>query len=180
MSKNVGKKFEEQFKKSIPDYCFSHRLRDSAMSYNNSGVTKFTWNNECDFFVFDCKGKRLYAIELKSTKYNYMSFENQKDMKSSRLIKFHQIKSLYNMSRYEGVIPCFIFNFRDEKNDTEKTYFQRIDDFVTMVRKIGKLSFTKQDLIDFNAIEIEGRKLRVNYIWDIDKFFAYIRLNGGF
>ena len=36
MSKNSGKVFEDDFRKSVPDYCFLHRLKDTAQSYNKS------------------------------------------------------------------------------------------------------------------------------------------------
>ena len=50
---NSGKQFEKDFSQSIPSYCYVHRLRDSAQSYNQSKQTSFTWDNECDFFIWD-------------------------------------------------------------------------------------------------------------------------------
>ncbi len=51
-TKNPGKRFEQDFYNSIDrGRCFIHRLKDTAQSYNNSGGTKFTWNNPCDFFL---------------------------------------------------------------------------------------------------------------------------------
>ena len=32
---NFGKRFEDDFKSSLPDYCLIHRLRDSGQSFTN-------------------------------------------------------------------------------------------------------------------------------------------------
>lgn len=168
--KNPGKVFEEDFKNSVPSYCMVHRLKDSAESYNKSSGTKFTWNNPCDFFVFNSYSHILYAIECKSTKYKTFSFEREKDEKNKKMVKYHQIKSLTDLSKYDGILSGFIFNFRDEENDSQRTYFQRIDDFNEMCDEIQKNSFNEMDLLLNNAIKIDGRKKRVRYSWEIDRF----------
>lgn len=169
---NVGKKFEENFKKSIPSYCMLHRLKDSAMAYNNNKDTKFTWNNTCDFFCFDSKSHLLYAFELKTTKYKSISYETEYNKNSSKMVKYHQIESLKKLSQYDGIIAGFIFNFRDEKSGIERTYFQNIIDFYSMCQKINKASFNEIDLtMNGNAIKISGIKKRVNYQWNLDEFF---------
>lgn len=170
MAKNVGKIFEEDLSSSIPDYCYVHRLRDSAQSYNNSSNTKFTWDNECDFFIWDSNKHIFYAIECKSTKYKSMSVQSDKDDKSSKMIKLHQIESLTKISEYEGAIAGFFLNFRDEKNNTERTYFLNIIDFNKMMKNIEKKSFNEIDILLNNGIKISGRKKRVRFSWDVDEF----------
>ena len=39
---NEGKKFEQIFKKSAPDYCLTIRLNDSAQAFKKSDLAKFT------------------------------------------------------------------------------------------------------------------------------------------
>lgn len=171
--KNSGKRFEEDFAKSIPQYCFVHRLKDSAQSYNNSTNTKFTWNNQCDYFVFDANTHLLYAIECKTTKFKSMSVQLDKDKDSSSMIKHHQIESLKKMSGYDGLIAGFVFNFRHfegQENAFESTYWQSIDDFDSMMGGNGKKSFNELDLIMNNAVKISGSKKRTRYAWDIDGF----------
>jgi len=168
---NIGKKFEDIFKHSIPSYCMLYRLKDTSQSYNNSKGTKFTWNNPCDFFCFDSKSHILYAFELKTTKYKSISFEIDLNKNSTKMIKYHQTESLKKLSQYDGITAGFIFNFRDEEKGTERTYFQNIVDFSSMCRKINKVSFNEIDLImRGNAIKISGVKKRVNYQWDLDGF----------
>ena len=171
--KNVGKRFEEDFQKSVPSYCFVHRLKDSAQSYNNSRATSFTWDNPCDFFLYDSNAHLLYAIECKTSKYKSMSVQLKKDDNSSSMVKFHQINSLEKMSGYDGIIPGFFFNFRHfegEENYFEATYFQNVKDFITMMNNIDKKSFNELDLLTNNAIKIFGSKKRTRYTWNIDEF----------
>lgn len=170
MAKNSGKQFEKDFASSLPSYCYIHRLRDSAQSYNNSNNTRFAWDNECDFFIWDSNRHIFYAIECKSTKYKSMSVQLDKEDKSSKMIKLHQIESLTKISEYNGAIAGFFFNFRDEKNDTERLYFQNIIDFNKMMREIGKQSFNEMDIILHNGIKISGAKKRIHFNWDVDTF----------
>ena len=114
----------------------------------------------------------LFAIECKSTKYKSMSFQIDKNDKSTKMIKYHQIDSLTDMSKYNGVRAGFILNFRDEVHNMERTYFQDIKDFNNMCKKINKQSFNEMDLILNGAIKIEGIKKRVHYTWNIDEFLS--------
>lgn len=171
MVKNKGKVFESDFKSSVPSYCLVHRLKDTAQSYNKSEETSFTWDNPCDFFLYDGESHLFYAIECKSTKYKSMSFQIDKKDKSNKMIKKHQIDSLTDFSEYNGVIAGLFLNFRDEENNCERCYFQNIKDFNNMIKKINKKSFNELDLlVDGNAIRIDGKKKRVYYSWDIDSF----------
>ena len=172
MSKNSGKVFEDDFRKSVPDYCFLHRLKDTAQSYNNSSNTRFAWDNPCDFFIFDSKTHIFYAFELKSTKYKSISMQIDENDKTSKMIKYHQIKSLTDMSKYNGIVAGFIFNFRDEGNNMERTYFQNIIQFNNMCEQINKQSFNEMDLLLNGAIRINGVKKRVHYTWDLNEFLS--------
>lgn len=173
---NQGKQFEKDFSSSIPSYCFIHRLKDTAQSYNNSNQTRFTWDNPCDFFIFDSKHRLFYTIECKSTKYKSMSVQLDKNDKSSKMVKYHQIESLTDMSKFDGIVAGFYFNFRDEKNNVERTYFQSITDFNRMMKEINKVSFNEMDLILYNSVKISGERKRIHYKWNIDEFFKNIKI----
>lgn len=166
---NSGKIFEQQFKKSVPEYCLLQRLNDTAQSFKKSNFARFTPQNPCDFFMYDSKSHILYCLELKSTKFKSMGFEdvNSND-NQNKMIHKHQIISLTKFSDYDGVISGFLFNFRDENNNTERTYFQDINSFNKMCNDINKKSFNEMDLILNGSIKISGTKKRLHYIWDID------------
>ena len=170
--KNAGKIFEEDFSKSAPDYCFVHRLNDTAQSYNNSNETKFAWNNKCDFFIFDTNKRLFWTLELKSTKYLSFSCQLSEEEDDNKMIKFHQIKSLREMSKYNNILSGFILNFRNEDIGEQETYFLHIKDFDRMMSDIGKKSFNKKDILKYNAVKIDGRKKRVRFSWNIDNFLC--------
>lgn len=140
----------------------------------NSGFSKFSWENPCDFFVFDGNQKLFCGFELKSTKGKAVSFQRDKDDKNQRMIKYHQIKGLSKIAKYEGTIAGFIMNFRDEQRDMERSYFLRIEDFNNFRHTTTKNSINEIEIIKHGAIKIEGKKLRKYYIWDIDKLLKEI------
>lgn len=171
-SKNYGKRFEEDFASSAPEYCYVHRLRDSAQSYNDSEETSFSWDNECDFFIWNSNARMFYAIECKSTKYKSMSVQSDKKDKSSKMVKLHQIESLEKISKYDGTLSGLILNFHDENNDNQRTYFIDINSFISMMKQIDKKSFNEIDLLTVGkAIKIQGNKKRTRWYWNLDEFF---------
>lgn len=169
---NTGKVFERQFKSSIPDYCYLQRIPDPPQSFAKSKTTKFSVKNPYDFIMYDSNSKHLFCFELKTTKYKSIGFEDiNSNEKQNKMIHKHQIQGLYDASKYDGIVAGFILNFRDENKHIERTYFQEINSFLSMVNKINKKSFNELDLIvDGGALKIDGIKKRVNYTWNIDKF----------
>lgn len=171
---NIGKKFEQQFYLSVPKYCFIYRLKDSSQSFIRETNSKFSWDNPCDYFLFDTKNRIMYCLELKTTGGKSISFENiNSTEKENKMIHKHQIKSLLKFSDYNNVVAGFIFNFRNEKDNTQRTYFQAVKNFEEMCINIKKKSFNEIDLLMHSAIKINGEKKRVNYHWDIDNFLNY-------
>lgn len=166
MSKNVGKVFEDDFSNSVPDAWFCHRLKDTAQSYNNSKDTKFSWENPFDYILFD--GKILYCLELKSTCQKYMGFQIDKNDKSSKMIKWHQIESLTKAAKTDNVKAGFLLNFRMD-NGEQFLYFFDIDKFNKMRESIEKKSFTIIDAVLHGAKKINGRKKRTRWSWEINE-----------
>jgi hypothetical protein len=169
---NFGKRFEEDLASSVPSYCYIHRLKDSAQSYNNSKQTQFSWDNECDFFIWNGKLRTFYAIECKSTQYKSMSVQLDKNDKTSKMVKLHQIESLEKISKYDGTISGLILNFRDEDNNNQRTYFIEINSFINMMKLIDKKSFNEIDLLTVGkAKKIQGNKKRTRWYWNLEEFF---------
>lgn len=174
--KNAGKKFEETIKKSIETSTqFIIRLQDPPQSFIQSEYSKFSNQNPCDYILYDSQYRILMLLELKSTKYKSMNFQLNIDDKQNKMIKYHQIESLSKYSSYNGVLSGFLFNFRDEKNKIERTYFQNVIDFNKMISLLEKKSFNEIDLLMNNSIRLQGKKLRVNYIWDMKQLILDIR-----
>lgn len=84
------------------------------------------------------------------------------------MIKYHQIKSLTKIAQYNGAIAGLLLNFRDEKNNMQRTYFIDIRNFNNLIRNTNKSSINEIDIIQYNAYKLIGEKKRVHYKWDID------------
>ena len=82
------------------------------------------------------------------------------------MIRENQIKMLKDASAH-NLIAGFICNFRNKNNET---FFIEIGDFCDMMENINKKSFNINDLKNNNAIQINSRKKRTRYTYDIQKF----------
>ncbi len=100
-----GKRFEEDFVKSIPDRCDITRLKDAG-GWSNATNMRFTSSNPCDFIVWNGEEQRnkckMYKFELKSVQGKSLPFTN---------IKEHQLESMW-ISAYKYVTALFVVNFR--------------------------------------------------------------------
>ena len=157
IAQNEGKIFEKAIKDSVPSTCWIYRFRDNAASFGNGNNTRFASSNICDYLLFDDNSRTLYLLELKSTKSTSLPLS---------MIRDNQIKSLQEASEH-NLVAGFICNFRNENNDT---FFIEICDFVKMMENINKKSFNINDLKNNNAIQINSRKKRTRYTYDIQKF----------
>ena len=176
MSQNVGKKFENNFKSSIPDDVMYHRLHDAPQSWSQDKGTRFSWQNPCDAFLFD-KGT-LLALELKTTKDKFYTFEKEKGTNKTAKIHYHQIEGLREFAKYKGVVPGFVLNYRINEgtpNYNELTYFIHINDFDRMINELNKKSFTMLDLLKYSPIKIESMKKRTNFKYGIGSFLDEIK-----
>ena len=103
---NEGKKFEQDFIKSVPENWFKYRLNDSASSWQGGEKARFTPSNICDFIVYN---ERLWLLELKSHKGSSIPLG---------CIRTKQVKGLLE-AYLKGTEAGYIFNFRDK----EETYY---------------------------------------------------------
>lgn len=153
MAKNEGKKFEEDFKNSFPDNVFCYRIKDSS---NFNQTTK----NLCDFIVFH--DRKLFLLELKSTKGNSFSFDE-------RIIKSHQLNGLYTCQHsYKDVYGGFILNYRGRVLKTKvvepETYYIPAIEVMKLKKKHKTLH---KDLVRTVGIKIEAKKKISRYRYNI-------------
>jgi len=166
---NIGKIFENQIRKSTPDYALLFRIPDAAQSFGG-GNLRFSRKNPFDFILFDSRKRILYALEMKTVAGKSISFERTKQ--ESREIHFHQIEGLNEWNKYDGIICGFVIEFRQ----LETTIFLEISQFNKLIANIDKKSFNFKDLNDNNIqyVIIEQKKARTRYIYNIDKFLRDI------
>ena len=174
--KNDGKIFEEEFKKSVPADCYCYRLKDNPLAYMQVQGVSYTHDNPCDFFVYDGKHGKFYALELKSTTNLAFTVQATKE-ESKKMIKYNQIEGLNKIAAYPNIVAGFMFCFIDKqenpKDTTQEFYFLDIASFNNMMESIDKHSCNKQDIIDYGAICVNARKLQVNYRLDLEELFYY-------
>lgn len=174
MPRNKGKIFETQFKESAKkDELFLLRLNDTDLSFNGNSVSRFTPKNKFDFIIFEYPN--LFCLELKSTAYD--SFSIQKSEKEpDKMIKWHQIQELTKASLYKGIHAGFVFNFRNEKDQSceEETYYLPIKNFCDFLVENQKKSINKKEVQKYGGIKIEQKKKRVLYAYNISKMLKDI------
>lgn len=170
--KNQGKIFEDNFKKSTPDYSLFYRLPDSAQSFGGCNNLRFSRKNPFDFLLWDSKKHRLFALELKSVAGKSISFERKKDEYGE--IHYHQIEGLNSWNKYDGIVCGFIIEFRK----IETTVFIDIKDFLEITDKIPKKSFNFDDLSTYEIKHsiISQKKARTHYTYGVDEFLMSINV----
>jgi len=156
MAKGHGKKFEEDFIKSVPDRCDITRLKDAG-GWSDATNMRFTSNNPCDFIVYSAPQDEmdtgtLYKLELKSVATKSLPFSN---------IKEHQLKGLME-SQTKGVMGWFIINYR-QVNETYAVAAHIIDSYITRdIRKSLPLEYCRK-----NCLLIKQSLIRVRWRYDL-------------
>lgn len=172
MAKNTGKNFESIIKSNPPSYLKVTRIPDPPQSFTQRSDTKFSKKNPYDFEAFDSLHRINYCLELKSVAQKYLTYHTSKkdeEEKKSANIQWHQIEGLTRASEYDNVIAGFLFNFRLD-NGEQLLYFLNIKDFNKFRESTNKKSLNIMDIVLYGGIKINGKKLKVNYRWDLDEF----------
>lgn len=171
MAVNVGKQFELNFKKSVPEYVLLYRLPDSAQSFGTNSNLRFSRKNPFDYLMWDSHNHVLYALELKTVKGISISFEkdteNKDGKKNSREIHLHQIKGLNEWNKYDGIICGFVIEFRQ----ITTTIFLEIESFNQLIKQITKTSFNYNNVVQSGLpyTIIPQKKKRTQYRYEIEK-----------
>lgn len=167
---NSGKIFEDDFRSSVDkERCLLIRLNDQPQSF--AKTARFSLKPPCDFVLYDSRTKLFVPLELKTTKYRSMSYENIYEKNpSDAMIHKHQLEKLLEFSKYNGVKSGLLLNFRTEDKNIQRTYYVSIQNFLDMCKKINKKSVNEIDLLNVGkAIKINGSKKRTRYVWDVNE-----------
>lgn len=155
---NVGKKFERNFKKSVPNDIFFYRFKDGSSAWGGNDKVRFQSSNIADCELFD--GTRLYLLELKSTKGKSLPFTN---------IRENQLKELSLATYYQNIVSGLVIEF----SDLDRCFFMNISDITDFIR-IGSRKSIPIDYCADKGIEIEIKKKRVNNSFNIKKMILDI------
>lgn len=173
--KNIGKIFEEQIKKSVPEYALIHRLPDSAQSFGGNSTLRFSNKSPFDYILYNSKSHLLYALELKTVNGKSITFERTKEDKGE--IHFYQTQALNEWDKYDGIVSGFLIEFRA----IEKTVFIPISEFNNLISMISKKSFNFDDLDEcgINCLLVSQERKRTRYLYDIETFLIDSEKYGG-
>ena len=150
MPQNPGKRFEEDFKKSLN--CFHLRLKDAA-GWSNAENLRFTSSNICDFVIYPGSNV-LFLAELKSTDKTSKAYT---DRERKQLDDLLTIKEPY-------VLTCHIINFRN----INKTY---IVDAYHIHRCLQTRSSVSSDYCAVHGHQIPQELKRTRYKYLTDSIF---------
>lgn len=165
---NEGKIFEQNVELCCSEqHLFFFRVRDVNPMAIKKGQS--VPKNKYDALIYS-KGY-LFPVELKSTKSKSISF-------SESMIKAHQIKNLKEANKFKGIIPGFMFNFREPE---PRVFYIHIEEFLKYqhiaqneiknheyISKVNKSSIPI-GICEEIGVEVTGVKKKVNYRWYLNK-----------
>ena len=168
MSKNPGKRFEEDIQKSVPEHWFCYRLKDSSGSWSNDkSKSRFTPTNMSDFIVFNTDENLLFGLECKSFLGKSMSYNNLNDKKGNKL------DQLCSMSKKKNCWGGFILNFRNINAYTKNsrvvsaTYWVEATVLYYLKKHSGRKSISLTE-VGANGLRIPQELKRVRYNYKLD------------
>ena len=164
--KNLGKQFEENWKKSVPDYMFYYRFRDSSGTWGGNEQLRFTPSNIADCLIQD-PFTGLHLIELKNHKGKSIPLSciigTRKNDKPTT--KEKQINDLLIADGYSSVFSSLIVFFCD----VERCFELSINSFLDFVNKGERMSIPIE-YFEKHGTEIKVTKIRTSYRFDIESW----------
>lgn len=159
--KNLGKIFEQNWKKSIPlsNKIYYYRLKDSASSYyGGNNNLRFSQNNIADAFMFYVGDfvATLLILEFKSHKGKSLPLT---------CIRDNQLKEMIAVKEKIGVIPMLIVFF----SDVERCFSLEIKYVEKFIIENERKSIPL-DYFEKYGTEIEVNKLKTNYKYNVEKW----------
>lgn len=158
MTRNLGKMFEEDFKKSVPNWCWCNRYKDGTANFRgdkNENV-RFQANNICDFEVM--ADNKLFLLELKS--YQGVSIPLSG-------IRKNQLEGMIKAGSYKNIKPYFILNFRN----VQRVYAIKVQTLYNFILTAERKSIPLKWAME-NGIEIPGEQKRTRFKYNLEILFG--------
>lgn len=164
MATNPGKKFEEDFQKSIDrEKIFLHRLKDGSTKTGANGeMIRLKNKNLCDFILF--KDGQLVLVELKSFLGKSMPFTNIKSSVDEQMTFLYDLRK---ETEKDNVKAYLILNFRD----LEETYAIDVNNFDEFYKMTGKKSITIDEVRQLGKL-LWQQKSRTRFKYEVSDLFS--------
>lgn len=156
----VGKKFEQDFQKSVPTGFYYYRLRDAA-GWRVGTDTRFTVSNDYDMFMFALG--YLFAIELKTVKGRSIPFS---------ALNSNQEMGLMKAAAHEGVQSGVLVFLRA----SDEIFWVPIWEWVSAKARLERKSLGLTELRDI-GIAVSFRRPRTRIKVDVYTFVVDTILN---
>ena len=156
---NTGKRFETDFKNSIPDGVYYKKLADPAIGFDIASSTQ-RFAPKPPYDAIACKNGRMFALELKSSTTKAMSFEGK-----SPNIKKEQIDNLILVEK-AGAVAGLVLHF----SKLSETYFVKASTFKRTCENLNKKSINVSEIRKI-GISIPTHKRKVTHWYELDVLF---------
>ena len=167
---NEGKRFERDFKASVPAGSWCYRLRDSPVSYyGGSGAEgiRFAQDNLCDFVLY--RAPTLYLLELKTVGTPSAALTSLFGKFDPEKRCYKKQRHLQDMAKAEqsatGLRALVVLCYRR----TGHTYAVPARDVLEWVERAaagGRKSIPEEFCIS-HGTPVAARRLRVNWRYDV-------------
>lgn len=166
---NEGKRFERDFKASVPADAWCYRLRDSPVSYyGGSGAEgiRFAQDNLCDFVLY--RAPTLYLLELKTVGTRsapLTSLFGKLDPEKGTYKKQKHLQDMADAAVRRSLQALVVLNYRL----AEHTYALPAADVLDFVRQAiaGGRKSIPEDWCREHGRPVNARRLRVNWRYDV-------------
>lgn len=167
---NEGKRFERDFKASVPADAWCYRLRDSPISYYGGSEAegiRFAQDNICDFFLY--RAPALYLLELKTVGTRsaaLASLFGKYDPDKHAYKKQKHLQDMAFAATRQGLQALVVLNYRL----SEHTYALPADTVLRFVEQAidnGGRKSIPESWCQENGIAVAARQLRVNWRYDV-------------
>ena len=156
---NTGKRFETDFKSSIPEGVYYKKLADPAIGFDIASSTQ-RFAPKPPYDAVACKNGRMFALELKSSTTKSMSFKGK-----SPNIKKDQVDNLI-LAEQAGAVAGLVLHF----SKLGETYFVWASKFKEVSESLGKSSINVSEVRDI-GLPIPTHKRKVTYWYELDCLF---------
>ena len=163
MAVNPGKRFENDFQKSIDrENIFLHRLKDgSTRTGANGEMVRLKNRNLCDFILY--KDGQLVLVELKSFLGKSMAFSNIKSNVDEQMTFLYDLQK---ETEKNGVKAYMVLNFRD----LEETYAVPVGKFYEHYKNTTKASINISEVKEIGILLAQEKK-RISFKYNINSLF---------
>ena len=165
---NTGKRFEADWKASVPADAWYLRLKDSPATFYGGAQegVRFSADNICDSLLF--RAPVLYLVELKTVGTPSASLESmfgKFDPVKSRWKKQKHLEDMAKAAKRPGIAALVVINFR-ARGVTYATPAEAVLDFMRLTLDGGRRSIPPAWCAEHGVL-VGQRQLRVNWRYDV-------------